>query len=235
MSCRPPNRRRGEGNPWSPEKRAPRATRSRCWPLLCAAGLAAALWGPFAAAQPPASPPAGAGDLRIVMTTSKGDIAATLFASKVPMTVANFVNLAQRGFYDGILFHRVIPDFMIQVGDPLTRNAAQEDRWGTGGPGYEFGDEFHPQLRHTGPGFFSMANAGPGTNGSQFFVTHRETPWLDGKHAVFGRVTQGQDVVNKIVKGDKIVSIKLLDDPAALLQAQAAHIQAWNAKLDASR
>ena len=112
--------------------------------------------------------------------TSKGDIRIQLFEKLVPNTVANFVKLIEDGFYNGLKFHRVIPDFMIQGGCPLGN--------GTGGPGYQFADEFHPELKHDGPGVLSMANSGPNTNGSQFFITHVETPWLDGKHSVFGKV-----------------------------------------------
>ena len=162
-------------------------------------------------------------DIKIKMVTSKGEIEATLFASKVPMTAANFLNLAKKGYYDGITFHRVIPDFMIQGGDPTAT--------GTGGPGYKFGDEFDPSLKHNKPGIFSMANAGPGTNGSQFFITHVPTPHLDGKHSVFGEVTKGQDVVNKIVKGDKITKIEVLDSTDALFEAQKANLEKWNASL----
>jgi peptidyl-prolyl cis-trans isomerase B (cyclophilin B) len=178
-----------------------------------------------AAAAAPATPaaPAVISDIRVILKTSKGDIAGTLFASKVPMTAANFLNLAKKGFYDGLSFHRVIPNFMIQGGDPEGR--------GTGGPGYRFADEFNPSLRHSKPGIFSMANAGPGTNGSQFFITHVETPWLDGKHSVFGEVTSGQDVVNRIAKGDKIEKIEILDSTDALFAAQAANLAKWNAAL----
>jgi len=166
-------------------------------------------------------------DIKIVMTTSKGDIAATLYASKVPMTVANFLNLSKRGYYNGLKFHRVIPDFMIQGGDPLGR--------GTGGPGYRFADEFDVSLKHDTPGVFSMANSGPGTNGSQFFVTHKATPWLNMKHSVFGKVTKGMDVVNAIRKGDTITSIKVLGSTDALFAAQKANIDKWNAVLDAKK
>ncbi|MFZ4683769.1 MAG: peptidylprolyl isomerase, partial [Terrimicrobiaceae bacterium] len=124
-------------------------------------------------------------DIRILLKTGKGDIEATLFASKAPVTVANFLNLSQRGYYEGITFHRVIPDFMVQGGDPSGT--------GGGGPGYNFEDEVKTGLKHDKPGIFSMANRGPGTNGSQFFITHVPTPWLDGKHTVFGEVTKGQD------------------------------------------
>ena len=156
--------------------------------------------------------------------TDKGDIDATIFASKVPMTSANFLNLANRGYYNGISFHRVIANFMIQGGDPTGT--------GSGGPGYKFADEIDHSLKHAKPGIFSMANAGPNTNGSQFFITHLPTPHLDGKHAVFGEVTTGQDVVNKIAKGDKIKSITLHDDLTALLASQADYVEHWNSILD---
>ncbi|MDE0078444.1 MAG: peptidylprolyl isomerase, partial [Caldilineaceae bacterium] len=117
--------------------------------------------------------------------TSRGDIVIDLYADKVPNTVNNFVALARDGFYDGVSFHRVIADFMVQGGDPTGS--------GRGGPGYRFNDEFHPELVHDGPGVLSMANAGPNTNGSQFFITHVATNWLDNKHSVFGRVRSGQD------------------------------------------
>lgn len=122
--------------------------------------------------------------------TNEGDIVLQLFADKAPSTVNNFVFLAREGFYDGVTFHRVIENFMVQGGDPTGT--------GSGGPGYSFEDEFHPELRHDGPGVLSMANSGPNTNGSQFFITHVDTPWLDDKHAVFGRVTEGMDVLMAI-------------------------------------
>ena len=162
-------------------------------------------------------------DIRIALNTSRGRIEGTLFASKVPMTVANFLNLAQRGYYDGITFHRVIKDFMVQGGDPTGT--------GTGGPGYKFADEIDRSLKHDKPGIFSMANAGPNTNGSQFFITHVPTPWLDGKHAVFGHVTAGQDVVNAIAQGDKINKIEILDSPDELFAAQKANIDKWNSAM----
>lgn len=135
--------------------------------------------------------------------TPKGTIKLELYADKAPKTVKNFEDLAKRGFYDGLTFHRVIPDFMIQGGCP--------NGTGTGGPGYDFEDEFHPDLRHDGPGVLSMANSGPNTNGSQFFITHVETPWLDGAHTVFGRVIEGQDVVDAVRQGDKMTSVTVVD------------------------
>lgn len=147
--------------------------------------------------------------------TSQGEIVTTLEFEKTPLTVANFVGLAEgtkdlgggakaqgEKYYDGLTFHRVIPDFMIQGGCPLGS--------GTGGPGYTFPDEIDASLKHDTPGILSMANAGPGTNGSQFFITHVPTPWLDGKHTVFGHVVEGQDVVNKIKQGDKIESVEII-------------------------
>jgi len=136
--------------------------------------------------------------------TSKGDIRIQLFEELVPNTVANFVKLIEDGFYNGLKFHRVIPDFMIQGGCPLGN--------GTGGPGYQFADEFHPELKHDGPGVLSMANSGPNTNGSQFFITHVETSWLDGKHSVFGKVLDGQDIVDAVEGGDLINEITLSDE-----------------------
>ena len=142
-------------------------------------------------------------DVSAVIRTNKGDINLRLFADKTPVTVANFVNLANRGFYDGLSFHRVIPDFMIQGGCPSGT--------GTGGPGYRFEDECQPDLRHDAPGKLSMANAGPGTNGSQFFITHSPQPHLDGKHTVFGKVTSGMDVVNAIRQGDQMVQVTITE------------------------
>jgi peptidyl-prolyl cis-trans isomerase B (cyclophilin B) len=156
-----------------------------------------------------------------VLKTSKGNIKLQLFADKAPVTVANFVNLAQRGYYDGLTFHRVIPNFMVQGGCPHGT--------GTGGPGYRFEDECTPELKHDAPGKLSMANAGPGTNGSQFFITHVATPWLDGRHTVFGEVIEGsdQDVVDAIGVGDTIESIEL-DGEAAILESQAERVRVWN-------
>ncbi len=129
-----------------------------------------------------------------ILHTDKGDITIQLFASQTPRTVNNFVFLARQGFYAGTFFHRVIADFMVQGGDPTGT--------GRGGPGYKFKDEFVPALRHDKPGILSMANAGPNTNGSQFFITHVPTPWLDGKHSVFGQVTGGLDVLFAIPPRD---------------------------------
>jgi peptidyl-prolyl cis-trans isomerase A (cyclophilin A) len=138
-----------------------------------------------------------ANEIYAAFDTTEGAFRVKLYADKAPKTVENFVSLADgsktgKPFYDGTIFHRVIPDFMIQGGCPQGT--------GRGGPGYQFGDEFHPTLRHTKPGLLSMANAGPGTNGSQFFVTVAATPWLDNKHSIFGEVVEGYDVVEKISK-----------------------------------
>jgi cyclophilin family peptidyl-prolyl cis-trans isomerase len=129
-----------------------------------------------------------------ILHTDKGDITVQLFADKVPNTINNFVFLSRQGFYNGTIFHRVIADFMAQGGDPTGT--------GTGGPGYRFSDEFNSSLRHDKPGVLSMANAGPNTNGSQFFITHRATPWLDNKHSVFGQVTEGMKVLMSIPPRD---------------------------------
>ena len=138
--------------------------------------------------------------------TDRGPVRVELYPEKAPLTVANFVNLAKRGFYDGLNFHRVIKDFMIQGGCPQGT--------GTGGPGYKFEDEANNGVRHE-RGVLSMANAGPNTNGSQFFITHVATPWLDGKHTVFGKVVDGMDVVDKVAQGDKIKSVKIEGDADA--------------------
>ncbi len=140
---------------------------------------------------------------RADIITNRGTIKLKLHSDKVPETVDNFIKLSRDGFYDGLTFHRVIPNFMIQGGCP--------NGDGTGGPDYKFADEFHPALRHSGPGVLSMANSGPNTNGSQFFITHRETSHLDGKHSVFGQVLSGQDVVNAIQIGDVIEKVVIYD------------------------
>ena len=160
------------------------------------AGAAALLLGGMTVAAQAQTRP------KATIETTKGTIVVELYADKAPKTVANFVKLASSGFYNGVIFHRVIPNFMIQTGDPTGT--------GRGGPGYQFADEIAPALHHDGPGVVSMANAGPNTNGSQFFITLVPTPWLDGKHTIFGRVVEGQDVAEAIAAvprdaGDKPV------------------------------
>ena len=151
--------------------------------------------------------------------TDRGPIRIELAADKAPLTVANFVNLARRGFYDGLNFHRVIPDFMVQGGCP--------EGSGRGGPGYRFEDEANNGLGHD-RGVLSMANAGPNTNGSQFFITHVSTPWLNGKHTVFGKVIDGLDVVDAVKQGDLIKSVKIEGDADAALAAKADRVAEWN-------
>lgn len=164
--------------------------------------------------------------INVTMKTNKGDIHLRLHDEKTPITVANFVNLAKRGYYDGKTFHRVIPDFMIQGGCP--------EGSGRGGPGYKFGDEFDASLKHDKPGVLSMANAGPGTNGSQFFITHGPTPWLDGKHSVFGEVIGAEDqaVVNNIAGDDTIEKVIVEGDVDALLEKQSDQVAKWNKIID---
>ena len=156
-------------------------------------------------------------DLHAEISTSRGTIHIKLHPDKAPMTVANFVNLARRGFYDGLVFHRVIPDFMVQGGCPQGS--------GTGGPGYRFEDEINADLRHH-RGVLSMANAGPGTNGSQFFITHVATPWLDGKHTVFGEVVgpADQELIDAVKQGEKIGSIRIVGDHAPLFEKMHARL-----------
>lgn len=141
------------------------------------------------------------------IVTKRGTIRIQLFDDKAPKTCANFEKLASKGFYNGLTFHRVIANFMIQGGCP--------DGTGAGGPGYEFEDEFHRDLKHDKPGVLSMANAGPNTNGSQFFITHVPTPWLDRKHSVFGQVIEGQKVVNQIRQGDVMETVTVTEEKAA--------------------
>lgn len=160
--------------------------------------------------------------LTATIVTDKGTMEVELNEQAAPTTVANFVNLAQRGFYDGLTFHRVERNFVIQGGDPLGN--------GTGGPGYRFTGE--AILKHTRPGTLSMANSGIGTDGSQFFITLVATPHLDGKHSVFGRVVTGLDTVYKIVRGDVIRSITINGDTAALMTRKRSDLQQWNARLD---
>jgi len=157
--------------------------------------------------------------------TDKGTINLCLFSQQTPITVANFINLSRRGFYDGLCFHRVIGDFMIQGGCP--------EGSGRGGPGYRFEDECTPALKHDSPGVLSMANSGPGTNGSQFFITHVPTDWLNGKHTVFGKVVSTEDmaVVNSIEQGDRIISIVIQGDSENFLGEHADRVAEWNAVL----
>lgn len=164
--------------------------------------------------------------LRAILETSKGAIHLNLFAEQAPVTVANFVNLAQRGYYSGLGFHRVLADFMVQGGCPKGD--------GRGGPGYTFQDETESGLHHDRPGTLSMANAGPGTNGSQFFITHVPTPWLDGNHTIFGVVAGDEDqaVVNKIQQRDRITNVVIEGDSGELLAAQKTRVDAWNQVLD---
>lgn len=164
-------------------------------------------------------------DLQVCIQTDRGKIKAELFPEEAPVTVLNFVNLAQRGYYDGLTFHRVIDEFMIQGGDPTGT--------GNGGPGYQFQDECSPQRTHDAAGVLSMANSGPGTNGSQFFVTHVPTPHLDGKHTVFGAVIDGQGVVDSIQQGDKMTKVTVQGDPASLFEKHSDALAKWNKKLDA--
>jgi len=161
-------------------------------------------------------------DLTATMTTSKGTITLRLFAEKTPLTVANFANLARRGFYNGLKFHRVIPDFMVQGGCPKGT--------GTSGPGYDFADEFDSSLGHTKPGILSMANAGPNTNGSQFFITHVPCPWLDGKHTVFGEIAseKDQEVIDSIKQGDTITTVTIEGDVTEIFEKAKDQLKTWN-------
>ena len=159
-------------------------------------------------------------DIKITIQTDKGDIHLTLFPDDAPVTVTSFLHLASKGFYDGLTFHRVIPNFMIQGGCPLGT--------GTGNPGYKFECECKPHRRHDRPGILSMANAGPNTNGSQFFITHLPPPHLDGKHTVFGEVTEGQEVVDAIKGGDLIKGITIHGSTEDLFGAHQARIADWS-------
>ena len=178
--------------------------------------------------EPIREPPVPEMKIRAVIVTSRGKINLDLYASKVPLTVANFVNLAQREFYDGLTFHRVIPYSMIQGGCPLGD--------GTGGPGYRFQDEFRADVSHDKAGTLSMANSGPGTNGSQFFITHVPAIGLDGRYTVFGSIVSDADleVVNAIVWKDTIERIEIEGDTAPLMAQMADQVAAWNKVLDKS-
>ena len=161
-------------------------------------------------------------DVFAIIETDRGSMEFLLYRQVAPITVSNFVNLATRGFYDGLTFHRVIDDFMAQGGDP--------DGNGSGGPGYQFADEI--ALRHNQMGILSMANAGPGTNGSQFFITHKATPWLNGAHTVFGLIQNGQDVIREIRPGDTINSITIEGNAERLLERNSDQVYEWNQTLD---
>lgn len=197
--------------------------------LICTA-LVAILAIPALAEDPsPANPSTeatgGAMKLKAIIKTEKGFINIDLHPDDAPLTVASFVNLAKHGFYNNLTFHRVINEFMIQGGDPTGT--------GAGGPGYKFKDECRNQKwKHSGPGILSMANSGPDTNGSQFFITHLATPHLDGKHTVFGHVTQGQGVVNQIVRGDKMLEVIIEGDTTALFAQCKSELDQWNGILD---
>ena len=168
---------------------------------------------------------AGTAPVTAELQTTRGKISIELFPEQAPLTVLNFVNLARRGYYDGLKFHRVIEDFMVQGGDPTGT--------GSGGPGYQFKDEFHASLKHDKPGILSMANAGPGTNGSQFFITHVPTGWLDKKHSIFGQVVSGQNVVDAIKKDDRLTAVVIDGDTGALEQKHETQLATWNKTLDA--
>lgn len=180
---------------------------------------------------PPAKAPSSAitgttslSDIHVTLQTERGDIDLVLFPSKAPVTVANFLNLAKRGFYNGLDFHRVIPGFMAQGGDPQGT--------GDGDAGYAFEDEIVPTLVFSQPGLLAMANAGPRTNGSQFFITHAPTPWLNGRHTIFGKVTKGQEIVLTLQKGDKIRGIIIRDSTAPLFMVESGRLAEWNSILN---
>ena len=203
-----------------------------CSMLAMSAFSAALLLGSISTGSAQAADPK-LEDIPVVIKTDLGDIKVVVYASKVPITAASFLNLAKRGYYDGLTFHRVIADFMIQGGDPTGT--------GAGGPGYNFEDETHPSALHDAPGVLSMANSDRGkraysnsgrTNGSQFFITHGPTNWLDGMHTVFGKVTDGQEVVNKVKQGDKIKTIEVVGNTDALFEKTKDRLADWNKILD---
>jgi len=168
-------------------------------------------------------------ELIAIFETDKGTIRIKLFADQAPVTVGSFANLVGRGYYDGLNFHRVLADFMVQGGCPQGS--------GTGGPGYRFENECSSNLKHDKPGVLSMANSGPGTNGSQFFITHGPTPWLDGKHTVFGEVESSgdMDVVNQIAQGDGITKVSIEGDTSGLFEGVKERIAEWNSVLEKLR
>jgi peptidyl-prolyl cis-trans isomerase B (cyclophilin B) len=180
-------------------------------------------------AQPPAFEIDTDKIYRVTITTDRGQIIADLDPKLAPNTVNHFVQLTKAGFYDGLTFHRVVPDFVIQGGCP--------EGSGRGGPGYRFEDEIVPSLKHDKAGVLSMANAGPSTNGSQFFITHVPTPWLDGKHTVFGQILGGEDraIVDAVRQGEKIGSITIKGDYAPLFEKMKARLERWNQTLDAGK
>ena len=201
-------------------------------PLLAAALALTALPAARAQSTTPAPTSDAIKDIRIVLHTDKGDVEATLFASKAPVTTANFLNLAQQHFYDGLKFHRVIPGFMSQGGDP--------EGSGMGGPGYTFPDEPNGDRRFDKPGVFAMANRGKDTNGSQFFITHNAVPHLNdgggaGHYTIFGQVTKGQDLVIDMGQDDHIKGIDILDSTAPLFAAESKQIGEWNTELKAKK
>ncbi|MBV9671889.1 MAG: peptidylprolyl isomerase [Verrucomicrobia bacterium] len=168
-------------------------------------------------------------DIRVIIQTGKGAIEATLYPSKTPVTVSNFLNLASRGYYEGLKFHRVVPRFVIQAGDPMGT--------GAGGPGYRFENEINSTLSHNTPGVLAMANAGPDTNGSQFYITidylaAGHVNMLDGKYSIFGEVKSGLEVAKSIAQGDRIESIQILDSPAEVFADQKQRLTEWNKILD---
>jgi len=190
--------------------------------FMAVAALSLAAIGGFAFAQE--GDTSSDSGLFATIKTTKGDIRIELYPEEAPITVSNFVNLAERGYYDGVTFHRVVPNFVIQGGDPTGS--------GSGGPGYRFEDEFHPSRRHDSAGILSMANAGPKTNGSQFFVTHGPTPHLNDRDSVFGKVVSGQDVVDAIRRGDAMETVTIEGDTTALKDKTKDKLTAWNKILD---
>jgi len=203
---------------------------------MLVAGLAAAMASISTAQE--AEEPAETGakpleDINAVIKTNKGDLEIVLFPSKAPVTVASFLNLAKRDFYDGILFHRVVPGFVIQGGDPLTKDPGRKDKWGHGGPGYMIELEVNDSLKHHDAGVLSMARKpAPDSAGSQFFITLAQVPHLDGQYAVFGEVTEGVDIVKTIEVGDQIKDIEVIDSTDALFTKLERRIAEWNKQLD---